>query len=104
MGSGIAQVAAAAGNSVILHDRDEQFIQRGISSIERNLARSVEKGRLTETQRGTILSHITTQTALKDFDVDIAIEAATENLQLKLELFAALDAATPPQAILASNT
>ncbi|MEO6913253.1 MAG: 3-hydroxybutyryl-CoA dehydrogenase [Candidatus Baltobacteraceae bacterium] len=104
MGSGIAQVAATAGHSVILHDREERFVQVGISGIERNLARSVEKGRLTEAQRGTILSHITPETKLKDFDVDIAIEAATEDLALKLELFRALDQSTPPEAILASNT
>jgi len=104
MGSGIAQVAAMAHNSVILVDRDEASVGRGMAAIEKNLARSVEKGRLTEEQRGTILTHIRTETAIKDFDVDIAIEAATENLELKLELFRAMDQATPPEAILASNT
>jgi 3-hydroxybutyryl-CoA dehydrogenase len=104
MGSGIAQVAATAHNSVILLDRDEASVQRGLAAIERNLARSVEKGRLTDEQRGTILAHIRPETAMKDFDVDLAIEAATENLDLKRELFAALDRSTPPEATIASNT
>ena len=104
MGSGIAQVAASHHHSVILVDRDEATVNRGVAAIERNLSRSVEKGRLTEEQRGTILTHVRPEVGIKDFDVDIAIEAATEKLELKLELFKALDQATPPEAILASNT
>src|SRR5690242_16418808 len=104
MGSGIAQVAAMAHNSVILVDRDEASVGRGMAAIEKNLARSVEKGRLTEEQRGTVLTHIRPETAIKDFDVDIAIEAATETLKTKLDIFRQLDQSTPPAAILASNT
>ncbi len=104
MGSGIAQVAAMHHNSVILVDRDEPSVNRGLQTIERNLSRSVEKGRLTEEQRGLVLTHIRTESAMKDFDVEIAVEAATEDLELKLELFRALDKSTPPQAVLASNT
>jgi len=104
MGSGIAQVAATHHHSVILVDRDEALVQRGIAGIERNLSRAVEKGRLTPEQRGTILTHVRPETAIKDFDVDIAIEAATENVNLKRELFRTLDQATPPEAIIASNT
>jgi 3-hydroxybutyryl-CoA dehydrogenase len=104
MGSGIAQVAAAAANDVTLVDRDEASVQRGYASIEKNLARGVEKGRLTPEQRGSILDRITTAHAINDMDVQIAIEAATERLDLKLELFRTLDRATPPEAILASNT
>ena len=104
MGSGIAQVAAAAGARVILHDREEQFVQRGIDAIAANLERGVAKGRLTEEQRGKILSHVTPSTAMKDWDVDIAIEAATENVDLKRELFRRMDDETPPEAVLASNT
>ena len=104
MGAGIAQVAASHHHSVILVDRDEATVARGIAAIERNLSRSVEKGRLTEEQRGTVLTHIRPETAIKDFDVDIAIEAATEHLQTKLEIFRQLDQSTPPAAILASNT
>lgn len=104
MGSGIAQVAAMHHHSVILVDRDDATVERGVDAIERNLGRLVEKGRLTEEQRGTIVTHIRTETAIKDFDVDIAIEAATEHLDLKAEIFHRLDESTPPEAILASNT
>ena len=104
MGSGIAQVAAMHHNSVILVDRDEPTVNRGLAAIERNLGRLVEKGRLTEEQRGSIVTHIRTESGIKDFDVDIAIEAATEQLELKAELFRRLDESTPPEAILATNT
>ncbi len=104
MGSGIAQVAAMHHNSVILVDRDEASVNRGLAAIERTLDRGVEKGRFTQEQRGTVLTHIRPETAIKDFDVDVAIEAATEDLDLKLELFRSLDRSTPPEAILASNT
>lgn len=104
MGAGIAQVAAAAGCSVILHDREARFIERGLQSIQKNLGRTVERGRMSEETRGKILAHINGETNLKDFDVAIAIEAATENLEIKRDLFRKLDAATPPEAILASNT
>ncbi len=104
MGAGIAQVAAMHHHSVALIDRDERSVERGVAAIERNLGRLVEKGRLSEEQRGTVLTHIRPEIAIKDFDVDIAIEAATEDLELKMEIFHRLDQSTPPQAILASNT
>ncbi len=91
-------------HSVVLVDRDEASVNRGIAAIEHNLARLVEKGRLTEEQRGTMLTHIRPEIAIKDFEVDVAIEAATENFELKAELFRALDQSTPPEAILATNT
>ncbi|HET6895357.1 MAG TPA: 3-hydroxyacyl-CoA dehydrogenase NAD-binding domain-containing protein [Candidatus Baltobacteraceae bacterium] len=78
MGSGIAQVAAMHHHSVVLVDRDEASVNRG-----------------------TMLTHIRPEIAIKDFEVDVAIEAATENLELKTELFRALDQSTPPEAILA---
>jgi len=104
MGAGIAQVAAMHHHSVVLVDRDEAAVNRGVAAIERNLGRLVEKGRLSEEQRGTIVTHIRPEIGIKDFDVDVAIEAATEDLELKIELFRALDQSTPPEAILASNT
>jgi|SRR5579872_4586501 len=104
MGAGIAQVAAMHHHSVVLVDRDERSVERGIAAIERNLGRLVEKGRLSEEQRGTVLTHIRPEIAIKDFDVDVAIEAATEDFELKAEIFHRLDQSTPPQAILASNT
>jgi 3-hydroxybutyryl-CoA dehydrogenase len=104
MGAGIAQVAAMHHHSVVLVDRDERAVSRGADAIERNLGRLVEKGRLTEDQRGTVLTHIRTEVGIKDFDVNVAIEAATEHLELKSELFRTLDQSTPPEAILATNT
>jgi 3-hydroxybutyryl-CoA dehydrogenase len=104
MGSGIAQVAAMHHHSVILVDRDEVTLNRGLAAIEKNLDRSVEKGRLTQEQRGLVLTHIRPEIGIKDFDVEIAIEAATEKLELKLQLFRELDQSTPPDAMLASNT
>ncbi|MDQ6827131.1 MAG: 3-hydroxybutyryl-CoA dehydrogenase [Candidatus Eremiobacteraeota bacterium] len=104
MGAGIAQVAAAAGCSVILHDREERFIERGLEAIRASLNRSVERGRMSEEKRGKTLSHINGETNLKNFNVDFAIEAATENLAVKRDLFRELDNATPAEAILATNT
>ena len=91
MGAGIAQVAAQAGNEVLLHDVDPRFIERGIRAIEKNLDRAVEKGRMTAEQRGNTIAHIDPRPAWEDFDVDVAIEAATENLAVKLDLFARID-------------
>ena len=104
MGSGIAQVAAQSGHTVLLNDREAEFIQRGLSGIKKNLDRSVEKQRITEQARGEILGRIHAHPALENLDVDIAIEAATEHLETKLELFRKLDAVMPAKAILASNT
>ena len=104
MGSGIAQVAAASGHHVLLNDRSPEFIESGLAGIEKNLGRSVEKQRITVDERNAILGRITPATAIDSFDVDLAIEAATEKLDTKLELFRLLDAQCSPKALLASNT
>ena len=104
MGGGIAQVLAARGHEVLLNDVDEARIRTGIDGIAKRLERDVEKGRMTAEQRGGILSHIDPRAHLHDLDVALAIEAATERLDLKLDLFRFLDKNTPPEAILASNT
>jgi len=104
MGAGIAQVAAQAGDEVLLHDVEQRFIDRGLQTIERNLSRAVDKGRMTEEQRGGVLAHIDSRLHWEDFEVDAAIEAATENVLVKLDIFAKMDEYTPPTAILASNT
>src|SRR6185437_2355033 len=104
MGSGIAQVAAASGHGVVLNDRTPELIAAGIASISKNLDRSVEKGRISPEARAEILSRVVPAPHLESLDVDLAIEAASENLALKLELFRTLDAQCPPMAILASNT
>ena len=105
MGSGIAQVCAAAGHTVLLTDVDAQAIARGRAAIARSLARLVEKGRLDQRGAQDVAGRVTAQAAIGgQLDATIAIEAASENVALKLEIFQQLDAALPPAAILASNT
>ena len=104
MGAGIAQVAAQAGNEVLLNDRAAEFVERGLRGIVKNLDRAVEKGKLTREDSDAALRRITPYLDWSPVEVDIAIEAASENLEVKLGIFERLDAATPPGAILASNT
>ncbi|QQE78826.1 3-hydroxybutyryl-CoA dehydrogenase [Alicyclobacillus sp. SO9] len=105
MGSGIAQVAAQAGLTVVLNDINEELTERGLKTITKNLTRDVEKGRKTEQEKADVLSRITLSTSLDDSrDVDLAVEAATENMEIKVKIFEQLDAIAPAHAILASNT
>lgn len=105
MGAGIAQVCAQAGFDVKLNDMKEEFFQRGLTTITKNLSRSVEKGRMTEEQKLQVLSRITKSLDLNDAsDVDLVIEAAVENMEIKQSIFKQLDEITPKHAILASNT
>jgi 3-hydroxybutyryl-CoA dehydrogenase len=104
MGAGIAQVLAAKGNEVLLHDVDETRIRHGLDGIAKRLDREVEKGRLTAEQRGEVLTHIDPRPHLRDLEVELAIEAASEHLETKLAIFRELDRNTAPEAILASNT
>ncbi|XKH50362.1 3-hydroxybutyryl-CoA dehydrogenase [Chryseomicrobium palamuruense] len=105
MGSGIAQVCAQAGFDVKLNDRAEEFFERGLAGITKNLARDVEKGRKTEDEKTAILGRITKSLDINDArDVDIVIEAAVENMEIKQQIFKQLDEITPKHAILATNT
>lgn len=105
MGSGIAQVCAQAGFDVKLNDMKEEFFQRGLANITKNLSRNVEKGRMTEDEKAQVLSRITKSLDLNDAsDVDLVIEAAVENMEIKQKIFKQLDEITPKHAILASNT
>ena len=105
MGSGIAQVCAQAGFDVKLNDRAEEFFERGLATITKNLSRDVEKGRKTEEEKTEILGRITKSLDLSDAsDVDIVIEAAVENMEIKQQIFKQLDEITPKHAILATNT
>lgn len=105
MGSGIAQVCAQAGFDVKLNDMKEEFFQRGLTTITKNLSRNVEKGRMTEDEKSQVLSRITKSLDLNDAsDVDLVIEAAVENMEIKQKIFKQLDEITPKHAILASNT
>jgi 3-hydroxybutyryl-CoA dehydrogenase len=105
MGNGIAQVAARAGFQVIMRDVKEEFLERGLSSIDRSLQRDVDKQRLSEEAKREIVSRIRATTAMDDLrNADFVVEAVNENFEIKSEIFRALDALTKPGAILASNT
>ncbi|MFG6496011.1 3-hydroxybutyryl-CoA dehydrogenase [Fictibacillus sp. UD] len=105
MGSGIAQVSAMAGYSVVLHDMKDEFVQKGIGIIQKNLNRSVEKGRMDENEKENILSRITSSTSLENASsADLVIEAVIENMDVKTQLFKMLDQYAPAHTVLASNT
>ena len=106
MGSGIAQVCAQSGYEVILNDISEEALDRGVSNIERLLSRNVEKERMTEEEKNKVLSCITKSTDLEGSakEIDLAIEAVVENIDVKKDIFRKLDANAPEHAILASNT
>nr|WP_258567753.1 3-hydroxybutyryl-CoA dehydrogenase [Paenactinomyces guangxiensis] len=106
MGSGIAQVAAQAGYQVSMLDTKEEFLQRGINRIGKNLERSVAKERITEDEKNEILNRIHTTTGIQEAagDADIVIEAVVENMEVKADVFRKLDKICPGHTILASNT
>lgn len=105
MGSGIAQVCAQAGFNVKLNDMKQEAYERGVSNITKNLSRNVEKGRMTEEEKTAVLGRITASLDLKDaHNVDIIIEAAVENMEIKHSIFKTLDEVAPKHAILATNT
>ena len=105
MGGGIAMCFANAGIPVHIIDQDEENLKRGISVIEKNYDFMVNKGRLTSEQKDAIFGLVTSSPDYSDIsDCDIVIEAVYENLELKHEIFKALDQHVKPEAILASNT
>src|SRR5579872_2135984 len=105
MGHGIAQVFAQAGYSVKLNDVNLDFVTKGITRIEGNLTRSVEKGRITLDQKKEAISKITPTVDLSDFkDRNLVVEAALEKIEVKSEVFKKLDRICQKEAILASNT
>jgi len=106
MGGGIAQVMAQRGITVVLRDIKQSFVDKGITIIDENLSRSVAKGKLTEEEKKAILGRISGVVDLDETncDVDLAIEAATENVAIKKDIFKTLDELCPERTILASNT
>jgi 3-hydroxybutyryl-CoA dehydrogenase len=105
MGSGIAQVAAAAGYDVVLADASLELATKGKSKIAAVLGKQVEKGKMTAQDKDALVARITPAHDTKEFAAcDLVIEAATENLDLKLKILRAYDEAMKPDAILASNT
>ena len=106
MGSGIAQVMAAHGVEVTLRDIKQELVDRGIAKIEKSLAHSVTKGRITEDDKNATMARIHGVVDLtpEACDVHLAIEAATENIKIKQSIFKELDEKMPKDAIIASNT
>ncbi|OJX71377.1 3-hydroxybutyryl-CoA dehydrogenase [Magnetospirillum sp. 64-120] len=105
MGNGIAHVAAASGFDVVLLDITEEALKKGMATIEKNLNRQIQKGKLSEEDKASTLSRIKTTTAYADFgDSDLVIEAATEDESVKRKIFSSLCPVLKPEAYIASNT
>ncbi len=105
MGSGIAQVSATSGFQTIVKEVADEFLKKGMASIDKSLSKFAEKGTITAEQRSQTLERLKGTTKFEDLaDCDIVIEAITENLPIKRETYAALDKTVKPQAIFASNT
>ena len=105
MGSGIAQVMAAAGYDVVLMDVADGFVRKGMAAIEKNLAGSVAKGKLAEADKTATLGRIIATTELTPAkDCDLIIEAIIENKQAKMDLYRQLEEISPPHVFFASNT
>jgi len=105
MGSGIAEISARAGYETWVREVSEEVARKGKSNIEKSLGRAVDKGKLAAEERDRTVNNIKTTTELEALnDCDIIIEAVTEDLQLKNEMFAILDKVCPPHTIFASNT
>ena len=105
MGSGIIQVCAEAGYNVTMADIKDEFIQKGLAGIEKNLNRKVSKGTIQESGKANTMSRIKTTLDINDAkDADLVIEAAPEELELKKNIFKQLDGICKADAILATNT
>jgi len=106
MGNGIAHVFAQSGFKVSLIDISDKALEKGIATIAKNLDRMVAKEKITEQEKNETLANITTQTDMKIglAHADLVVEAATENVDLKLRIFRDMDSLTPENSILATNT
>lgn len=106
MGNGIAHVFAQNGFTVQLIDLNEAQLEKAVATISKNLDRQVSKGALTEEQKAQTLANLTTSNSIETgvSNAELVVEAATENVDLKLKIFQTLDACAPANCILASNT
>lgn len=106
MGNGIAHVFAQKGFKVVLIDVQQAQLEKALATIGKNLDRMVAKGTITAEEKDQALSNISTNTSIQEgvTYADLVVEAATENIELKLKIFAEIDAVAPVNAILASNT
>ena len=105
MGNGIAQTAASKGFDVVMCDIKEEFVERGVGAVSKSLDRFVKKEKITEDEKASILGRIKTTTELKGLaDCGLIVEAATENFDIKKQIFVELDEITSGDAILSTNT
>jgi 3-hydroxybutyryl-CoA dehydrogenase len=105
MGSGISEVVARAGQTAVVLETSDELVERGRQRIETSTLRAVERGRLDAEERTAVLGRISLTTDVQDLaDVDLVIEAATEDHDTKVGMFSRLDEVTKPEVILASNT
>ena len=105
MGNGIAHVSALSGFDTILMDIKDEFVQQGLSTIQKNMDRQVKKEKISQSEMETSMSRITASTDYNQLSAcDLVIEAATENMDIKLNIFKELDNVCKPETILASNT
>jgi len=106
MGNGIAHVAAQAGFTVRCYDVKQEFLDRGISTIRKNLERGLKKGRISEEEIEKTMGRLSTYTNLKEAaqGAEFVIEAVFENLEIKVNLYKELNSILPPEVIIASNT
>jgi 3-hydroxybutyryl-CoA dehydrogenase len=105
MGAGIAQVAAMSGLNVIMNDIKSEFVDKGLATIAKILARGVEKGKMSEEEKKAVLGRIKASIDLADMaPADFVVEAATENEKIKFQIFKDLDKTCKQQVILATNT
>lgn len=105
MGHGIAQVSAQAGCDVVVREVSDELCAKGVGNIDKQLARAVEKGKSSQEDADAVRARITTTTDYADLaDCDLVIEAITENLGAKLEMWRELDGIVKPEALFATNT
>ncbi len=105
MGSGVTQVSADSGYETVVHEVNDELLQKGLGNIDRFLSKGVKKGKITEDRKKEILSRIHGTTRLEDLHgADLIVEAIVENLDAKFELYRALDDISGPETIFSSNT
>lgn len=105
MGSGIAQVAAQIGCDVLMQDVADEFVQKGLDSVDRFLTKGIERGKVTEEGKREVLARIKGTTQIEELkDVDFIIEAVLEDLKIKQDVFKVLDGLVAPEVILCTNT
>ena len=103
MGGGITQVAAVSGFDVLVHDTAQEYLDRGLKTIDKSVSKLIEKGKITD-DKGKILGRIKTSTSLDDFkSVDFVVEAVFEEYDVKKNVLVALDKILAPEIILTSN-